>query len=150
MKIILDRKSLPEFQRRLEKISPQSARKWGGLSPLGMLAHLRQSLVISLGDIPIKDHSNFFFRIVVKRLVLYLLPMPKGRIKTDAVFMPAPEGDAAAERARVVADMERFVTAAEREPQALRLHPAFGLLTLREWQCLHGKHMDHHLNQFGA
>jgi hypothetical protein len=146
----LTREHLPHFRQRIERVTAQSIRHWGALEPVAMLTHLRQSFAMSLEEISIADRSNFLTRTVIKWLVLNVLPIPRGRIKVDQVLTPQPGGDAAAECALLFAAMDRFVIIAEKEPARRGLHPAFGRLTLTEWQRLHGKHIDHHLRQFGV
>jgi hypothetical protein len=44
--------------------------------------------------------------------------------------------------------MDRFT--ARKMEEASRPRAVFGPLTGREWSCLHARHLDHHLKQFGV
>lgn len=149
--ILLTSATLNDFVRRIESINPESKRKWGTLEPAGMFAHLTWASEISLEEIHSKDVSTMFKRHILKRLVFQTpLPWPKGKIKAPPEFTPAPKGSLGDERARLIAAMKRFVEAADREPGRKTLHPIFGPFTLKYWQLSHGKHFNHHLDQFGV
>lgn len=142
---------LPAFKRRIECIRADSKRQFGVMSPPEMLAHLSRSIEVSLGEIEVSDGSTFFSRHMVRRIAFQTpLPWPKGKIKAPDSLFHKEATDVDAERERLVAAIERFLKAAEREPQRKTLHPFFGAFTLRYWQRAHGKHFNHHFEQFGA
>lgn len=147
---LLQAASKPHFLERIAKVQPDSSRLWGELDPAGMMAHLRRSIEISLGEVEVEDISNFFMRTAGKVAILYLLPWPKGKIKAPSEFTPPPEGDLDAERARLSEAMDRFLEALTNEPTRRTRNPAMGMLTLKTWSRVHGLHFDHHLRQFGA
>ena len=116
-----------------------------------MFAHLAWVSEVSLEEIQAQDTSTFLLRHILKRLVFQTpLPWPQGKIKAPPEYTPAPKGTLDDERARLIAAMERFVEAADREPGRKTAHPLFGPFTLKYWQLSHGKHFNHHLEQFGV
>ena len=137
--------------QRLETIGADTSRKWGKMQPIEMIAHLRRALEISLGEVEVKDESNFLMRSILVPIVFSgYLPWPKGKLKTLPVFLATPEGDIDEEKTKLVAALDRFIEASEKEPEKKALSPAFGWLTLGYWRKVHGIHTDHHLRQFGV
>ena len=140
---------IEHFAARLLALNAQSKRLWGTLEPAPMLAHLRTSLEISLGRKTIKDESTFLSRTIIRFVALYLLPIPRGRIKAADSFFSSEVGSVEAERAKLVETLHEFMAAANAHPSRRTVHPFFGSLSLNQWRRLHGKHFDHHLRQFG-
>ena len=60
------------------------------------------------------------------------------------------EGDIEEEKATLIAAMDRFVEAADKDPAAKALSPEFGWMRLDFWRKVHGIHTEHHLRQFGV
>jgi oxepin-CoA hydrolase/3-oxo-5,6-dehydrosuberyl-CoA semialdehyde dehydrogenase len=139
------------FERRIGAIQPESRRRWGKLEPAAVLRHLRAAVELSLGEVAFRDQSTFFSRTVGRRIVFRSwMPWPKGKIKAPDELTPAAEGDCDQERAKLLEAIRRFVAAAEREPERTGLHTMFGPMTLKEWQRAHGKHFEHHFEQYGV
>ena len=149
--IFLTNDTRDQIVQRLEKIGADTSRKWGVMQPIEMIAHLRRAFEISLGEVEVRDESNFVVRNVLGPIAFSgLLPWPKGKLKTLPVFLATPEGDIEEEKTKLVAAVDRFVEASEKEPEKKALSPAFGWLTLGYWRKVHGIHTDHHLRQFGV
>ena len=147
----LDRAHLGKLCNRIEGLDADAHRRWGKMQPIGVLAHLRAALRLSLGRITLPDQSTALFRNgLVQWLLFGPMPWPRGKIEAPSHFQPTPADSMEDERAMLRKAMEQFVEALEREPQHTTIHPAFGALTLAKWSRLHGKHFDHHLKQFGA
>ncbi len=147
----LTRQTMPKFRERLEHIAPLSHRQWGELEPPAMLAHLRRTIEISLGEIEdIKDESTVFSRTVIWWFAFHLMTdWPKGKLKAPDYFFIDTEDTIEQERARLLETMDRFIEASESTPDRKTLSPLLGMKTLRAWRRIHGIHMDHHLRQFG-
>lgn len=135
---------------RIASVQPDGEGKWGKLDALGMIVHLRRTLETSLGEVEVEDRSNFITRTLGKTLVLYLLPIPKGKIKAPDYFTPLPEKDFEEERKNLIDKMDLFTELLAKDPENRSRNPVLGMLTRREWSRLHALHMDHHLRQFGA
>ena len=135
---------------RLRRLTPQSQRHWGTLSPNEMLCHLADSLRVVLGDRPQDVRISLFSRTVMKGIALYVpLPWPKG-IRTGRTVDPRRDGTRPEAFARDLATLEeitaRFV---DRSAAMANPHPLFGKLLPAEWLRWGYLHTDHHLRQFG-
>jgi len=143
----LTRQSLPHFIARLE---PSSQRRWGKLTPHRMLTHLKLVLELSIGEREAEEMSNPFLRnTVVQWLVVKILPWPHDKIKAPSSLTPAAQNDFQTERENLKEALERFVDRAEAEPELQTLNPGLGKITLSFWESVHGRHLTHHLTQFG-
>lgn len=146
----LNRRNQRLFVLRLSAIRSDSQGLWGRMTPAAMAAHLRRTLEISLGEFPVKDRSIPGLRALLRWFVFHLRTWPQGKLKAPEDWTPPPQGDFFAERALLIAAMERFVIAAERDPARTAVSPTFGPMPLSYWRRVHGKHFDHHLRQFGV
>ncbi len=141
--------TLGRFKERLAGLKPDSPRRWGKMQPIQLLPHLRRTFEISLGDVPVETPPATFWRRGLRWLVFGVLPWPKGRIKAPEMFFPAPGVSFEEERAATLGIMERFAAEVAREPDRPAPNPVFGRMDLRFWSLIHGRHLDHHLRQFG-
>ena len=146
---LFDPASRQEILDRLGRLRPDSVRLWGKMDAGQMLAHCATALEVATGDQPRKQSliGKLLGPLVRKKL---LGPEPFSRNSpTDPAFVFADARDFARERERLVADVHRF---AERGPDAAAAatHSFLGRLSGAEWGCLMGKHLDHHLRQFGV
>jgi hypothetical protein len=137
-----------ELMRRLLNLEPSSPRQWGKMNAAQMLAHCSAALEVACGN-PIRKQALIgrLLAPFIRRSVLGVKPFQRNA-PTDPDFKIAGDRDFAAERTRLVALIERFVS---RGPAAEGLvHSFFGRLTADEWSRLMYKHVDHHLRQFNA
>lgn len=149
--VLLTRESLPRYRERIARITADTPRQWGTMDARRMMAHLTRSIELSLGEQKAPDNSTLLSRTLLRWLFFHVLTnWPKGKIKAPEYFSPEPEGDFAAEQARLLEALERFVAAAEAQPQRREVSELLGPTTLATWRRVHGVHMDHHLRQFGA
>jgi hypothetical protein len=136
---------------RINKLTPESKAAWGKMNVGGMLCHCADGIKMSIGEVAVADHSNFLFRTIVKTLVIYVLPMPKGAPTADEIN-PAVNGtkpaDFEKDRQTLLESLEKICALPENH--AWPRHPAFGKLSYRQWGILMNKHLDHHLKQFGV
>lgn len=145
----LTSENLPLFKARIAKLAPDTPRQFGALSPAGMLRHLRAIIEISLEEVPAIDRSTFFTRNLMRVVAFHVLPTwPKGKIKAPDELTPDP-GEFEDERQKLYAAFDRFTDALHREPDRATLHPLFGRHPLRYWAHMHGRHFEHHFEQFG-
>lgn len=146
----LDRALAAEFEDRIRRLAADTPRRWGTLDARSMLAHLTRSFEISLSEVQAPDQSIPVLRHLIAFLAFRLLPIPRGRIKVPEIFTPQPEQDFEAERRRCLDGLARFMEAVEREPGRKTVNSLTGPTTLSYWRRIHGKHMEHHLRQFGV
>jgi hypothetical protein len=134
---------------RLERLQPDTPRQWGKMDSAQMMAHCAAALEVATGELPRKQALiGVLLGWMVRRKLLGEEPFPRNS-PTDPAFVYADPRDFAAERARLVAVIERF---AARGPEraAEATHSFLGRLSGPEWGCMMCKHLDHHLRQFGV
>ena len=134
---------------RLDRLTPESPRRWGTMQAGQMLAHCVQPLRVALGDLQLKrSFVGLLFGKMAKKKLLAPEPWKPG-MPTAPEFRIKDARDFAVEKPRLRALVERFGAAG---PSGLTTspHPFFGPLTAEEWQALQWRHLDHHLRQFDA
>lgn len=149
MKSLFEPADRDEIVTRVNALGPSSVRQWGKMDSGQMLCHCAIAMETATSDQPSKQ------KLIGKLLMPFIRSTilgekPFGRNgPTDPKFVVADPRDFATERARLLADISKFV---ERGPDqvAKMPHPFFGKMTGREWGELMYKHLDHHLRQFGA
>lgn len=136
------------IRKRIDSVRSTSAPRWGRMDVKTMLAHLRQSALMALGELPVACRSKRVFQVFpIKHLILHVVPFPKGAPTAPELLVPV-EGDLDAIRSELVSLIER-IGAGPREGDG-PVHPLFGRLSFEEWGVATYKHTDHHLRQFGA
>jgi hypothetical protein len=145
-----DAANIDEIVGRLTKLTAESPRQWGTMTPHQMVCHLADSFLAVLGERRVTSKENVLSRTVVKYVALHTpLPWPHG-------VPTAPEVDQKIggtrpvefdrDRERVVDLLRRFVL----PDTTYSRHPAFGAMSHDEWMLWGYGHADHHLRQFGA
>jgi len=153
MKTIADPKVLDELQARLARVTPESSRRWGKMSPAEMLCHLGDAGDFVLGRrVPPGAQPSGRKRPVMKWLALHApLRWPRG-YPTRPSMDPQRDGTKPAEfeadRARVIDGLRSLATA--RAPDLAASHMVFGPMAPTDWHRWAYLHVDHHLRQFGA
>jgi hypothetical protein len=136
-----------DLVRRAWTLTPNHSAKWGKFSVSGMLAHLNDSARMATGDLMVASKSPSFLKwALVRHLLIYKLPMPKGA-------PTAPELIARSNTADLEREQQTFQTLFDglgRRTTLAPSHPAFGPMTRDDWGALIHKHTDHHLRQFGV
>ncbi len=149
---LLNSENLGAFVARIDALRPESKRLWGSLEVPAMVAHLNWVIDVSLGEVQVEDKNSFFARQIGARVVFTDgLKWPKVKIKAPPHFTPTTKNTLDEERARLIPRAKTF----RRKPRNANrnrktIHPLFGPLTLKHWQRAHGKHMNHHCEQFGV
>lgn len=149
MKTLLHPDHRSAILTRLSHARLDSKRKWGRMSPQGMVCHLTDSFEACLGDREAGDKSTLFLR-TVGRFVAVTLPFqwPHGLPTlpdVDQEKRGTPPGDFERDVARLTEVTEDF--ARRIDPTEMH-HPAMGRLSAAEWGRWGYRHMDHHLRQF--
>jgi hypothetical protein len=148
---LFDEEKCAGIVARINRLTPGSRAAWGKMNVGEMLCHCTDGLKMATGERVVADKSNFLFRALVKPLVLYVLPMPKGAPTADEIN-PAKSGtrpqEFEADRRALLVAIENFC--AQPEDFAWAKHAAFGKMSRREWGLIAHKHIDHHLKQFGV
>jgi hypothetical protein len=158
-KSIADSPTLQRLLERLGRLNPDAQPQWGTLTANEMLCHLGDAHESVLGiRVPPTAKGTGRkpppgpLRPLLKWLVLYSpVGMPKGA-KTRPGVDPRLDGTKPAEferdRARAIRSLKDLAVA---PPGALgNTHFLFGPMSPADWYQWAGRHVDHHLRQFGV
>jgi hypothetical protein len=145
---ILDDSDRAALCQRIGSVTSASVARWGRMDVNAMLAHLRLSALMALGELPVANKSKRAFQVFpLKHLILHVAPFPKGAPTAPELLVP--------NSTPVDAVRSELLTLVQRIGEGPRegngpVHPLFGRLSFREWGVATHKHTDHHLRQFGA
>jgi len=145
-KSLSDARARQELLDRLERLTPETPARWGKMNAPQMLAHVADWMLMAKGELKAAAKKRPLRYPVIKQLVIYWLPFPKG-VPTAPELLSRKPSEWAIERAAMRQHVQSF---ANRDPKATwPNHPAFGTLTARAWGVLGYRHTDHHFRQFG-
>jgi hypothetical protein len=142
-----------EILARLERIRPDTPRRWGRMTAPQMICHLRDAFHGVMGDLPMAIPAGFSWWRLTRPFALYgPFQWPQGvptRPEFDQVAGTGiPPGEFDADMRSLTEAIGKFT--AQPRPFGFRPHPLFGVLSEREWMIWGYRHADHHLRQFGA
>ena len=148
MRTMFDPEVRAEIRTRIQRLRPDSLRRWGRMTAPQMVAHLSDQMRHTLGDAKCAARRGLLRHSVVRYLVIYLLPWPKGRIKgPPEAFVTQPttwEADV-----KTLMDLvDRFV--AHGPDGQWPEHALLGRMSGPDWGVFCNKHFNHHLSQFGV
>jgi hypothetical protein len=149
MRNLFEPDAAAELKRRLSKLSPDSERQWGKMTPAQAMAHYAAQMEMVLGQtFPPRSLLGRLFGRLAKAKLLGEEPISRN-MPTDKEFLIADQRDLERERERVQGLLDRFIRGG---PAVCTKHPHsfFGPMTPIEWATLMYKHLDHHLRQFGV
>jgi hypothetical protein len=136
-----------QVRERMLGLTPDTARRWGRMTPHQMVCHLSDGYRLASGERPPRPVDNFFTRTFVRWVALHSsMAWPKG-VKTVPEADQEQGGTKPAAWDRDVAELLRMHDAFQ--AAAGNRHPIFGPLTAEEWNTWGFRHADHHLRQFG-
>ena len=147
MKTLHDAEYRAEIVGRLRALRPDSERKWGKMSVVDqMLWHVSDAIALSLGELAIPPGKPPLPPRLLKFVVLNL-PWSRNA-PTNPAFVASQHYDFAGERTRCLQLVDKLASRAldGEWPD----HPTFGCMTGAQVSCLHAKHLNHHLRQFGV
>ena len=149
MKTIYDVSTYNDLIERLGRLTPESERQWGKMSPAQAMEHTARAIEMASGAAPLKQ--LFLGKLIswmFKSKFLGEEPFPKNAPTGPTMKIPN-EPDFEATRTRLKELMTDFHT---NGPNACsgNVHGFFGPLTGDEWGICQYKHVDHHLRQFGV
>jgi hypothetical protein len=147
MATIWDRDLRQSFVHRLERLAAAARPHWGKMSAAGMVAHLNDSARMALGELPVKSKGARLRFWPIKQLILYVLPFPRSAPTAPELMARCNQASLDEERKQFIELMARLgqVTETTRFGE----HPAFGVMTHKEYGALIAKHTEHHFRQFG-
>jgi hypothetical protein len=149
MKTIFDPETRDELFERLGRLSPDSPREWGKMTPSQMMEHTSRAIEMATGKRPMKHHIigkalSWIFR----KEFLGEKPFNKNR-PTGPDFIIKDDPDFAATRRRLNGLICEIQVLGESGVDG-NVHGFFGPLTGKQWGETQYKHLDHHLRQFGV
>jgi hypothetical protein len=137
---------------RVSKLSPTSPALFGKMTGHHMVEHLILTVKVSYGKIKIPDFEPSEKQLAQKQALIYTaMDFPKGIIAPGIgeQLLPLRFPDLEAAKEELVNSIEEYNSFFSENPDARTIHPRLGKLTYSEWEIFHGKHIDHHLSQFG-
>jgi hypothetical protein len=150
MKNIFEAATVQEVKLRMVQLRPDSPPQWGKMGPAQALAHCSGSMQMAVGENnpPRALIGRFVGRWVKRSVFLSAKPLPRNS-PTDKSLVVSDDRDLAVEKQRLCELIDRFVAGGP-EACTRHAHPFFGPMTPEEWAALMYRHLDHHLQQFGA
>ena len=150
MKNIFQPAVTSEIIERIDKLTLATAQLWGKMNVAQMLAHCNVSYELVYDNIHPKPGPimKFILKKLVKNKVVNDKPYPKNN-QTAPAFIIKDEREFEKEKARLIAYINKTQELGEAYFEGKESH-SFGKLTKTEWNNMFYKHLDHHLNQFGA
>lgn len=146
MKTIWDPSCRAELFSRLAGLTLDCHPLWGSMNPSHMLAHCADPMRSAMGELAVAAKPGPFRKPVLRYLIIYWLPWPKG-VPTAPEFLHPEPGAFDQNLSNLCQTIERFAQRGDRGP--FEEHPAFGRLSGKDWGRLTYRHLDHHLRQFG-
>lgn len=142
-----------EVLARLERIHPDTPRRWGKMTAPQMVCHLSDCYLSVMGERPMEIPERLSWLRVMKGVVLYMPHRWPHGVPTRPEFDQLAGGGTAP--GQFEEDMRTLLGAIDRftvQPRAFefRTHPMFGPMTGGQWMRWGYLHTDHHLRQFGA
>lgn len=135
---------------RLDRLTPASPRRWGRMPPEQLLPHLADGLRMALNLLhrPARAHRGPIGAMLFRWAGIYLLPWPEGKIEAPPGSFGTPTRGWEQDREALRELIGRLGGAGSADVAAA--HPDFGRMSLRDWQVLQYRHLDHHLRQFSS
>ncbi len=146
-KTIFDPAARAALAGRIDRLAATTPARWGKFTAPRMVAHLIESVRMALGDVTVRPRPSVLSNRVMRYLVIYLMPWPKGTPTAPELLARAPD----AWPLDIAALKSNIDRAAANGPRgAWQPHPAFGDISPVDWGVLIHKHVHHHLTQFGV
>jgi hypothetical protein len=148
MQTLFESDARADLLARLDRLTPDAERRWGTMSAGQMLCHLNDALGVALGTVESKPAPIFMANPFTRWLAICVIPWPKGKLDSPKNQLISSPGEFAADRDRLKALLEEF--ASRGAEGRFGTHEFFGRMPGLRWGQLLHRHVDYHLNQFGA
>jgi uncharacterized protein DUF1569 len=137
---------------RLNRLRPDSPRRWGRMTAHGMVCHLRDAFLMDTAQKPVSHLTGLRHRTIVKWIALYVPVRWPANIATRPEIDQTIGGTRPADFEVDVRALEAVMHLVTAQPDffAGRRHPIFGVLSHAAWMRWGYLHVDHHLRQFGV
>jgi hypothetical protein len=148
MKSLFEDSTRLEIHERILKLTPDSARKWGSMTPAIMLNHITDGLRVAFAETPVTIKKSFLTTRFAQWLIIDSpMPWPKNTPTAPEYYLKTQPADFEADRQTFLKYLDKFAQGPE---QRWGDHPAFGKLTPQQTAKLNYRHINHHLMQFGC
>ena len=139
-----------QLLQRLQRVAPESQRRWGKMTPHQMICHLTDSFKAGTGEKAVGASDNMLNRTLVKWIALYApVHWPHGvrtRPEMDQHAGGTKPVQFEPDRAALCDIIDRF--SRQQRDFEWGSHPLFGRMPDRDWHRWGYLHVDHHLRQF--
>lgn len=148
MPSLWDDQARADIVTRIGRLTPESERIWGTMDCPTMVGHCADGIRMVVGERDLgPPHGPYRFA-PMRYLLIHVVPWPKGKAKAPVEPRPRPATDWEALRGEL---LELIARVAQTPAGALApTHPLFGSMKHHDWGVLVYRHLDHHLEQFGA
>jgi len=149
MPSLFEQQTTGQIIARIESLTPENKAQWGKMNVSQMLTHCNRAMLTATGESILP--RMFMGRILgpfIRHFFYNDKPFAKNS-PTDATFVVTGEQDFVAEKAKLIAVVNRFAAGGEAKCTT-QPHSFFGRLTPAQWAIGMYKHLDHHLRQFNA
>jgi hypothetical protein len=150
MKNVFDANDVKEIIERINQLEHTTKGLWGKMTVSQMLAHNNVTYEFVYDDIHPAPNAlkKFMLKLFVKSFVVSEKPYKKNS-RTAAEFLVSDDKDFDKEKQRLVAYLNKTQELGEDHFDQKDSH-SFGPLSVKEWNNMFYKHLDHHLGQFGV
>jgi hypothetical protein len=114
-----------------------------------MICHCADQIKCATGELTPRDIGSWLMKNIVKYLAIYVIQIPKGKVKTVRELDQEKGGT---NSIGLEQDKTILINLIKSFPhlESIHPHPAFGKMTKKQWGILIYKHLDHHLQQFAC
>lgn len=150
MKSVFNEADSQEIINRINKLTPSSQPLWGKMNVAQMLAHCSVTYEMIYTDKHPKPNPflKLILKLLVKKTVVTDKPYKKNS-QTAPAFLIADERVFETEKENLINYINKTREFGEAYFDGKESH-SFGSLSLKEWNTMFYKHLDHHLSQFGV
>ena len=148
IKNVFDENVANELIGRIDSLNKDTKPVWGKMNVAQMMAHcsVTYDTIYENSSPPAKGLKKFFLKTFIKGIVVGEKPYKRnGRTAPD--YLIADERDFAKEKEK----LKNYLLKAQQDGPVFyegKESHSFGKLTIKEWNNMFYKHLDHHLTQF--
>lgn len=147
---IYDSRYTQDQIERINNLTPTTTPIWGKMSVDQMLAHINVSYDMTFTEQYPQPNAvaKFFITLLAKKQVVGPKPYPKNG-RTAPQFIISDQRNFDVEKKKLISYIAKVQGLGTEHFEGKESH-SFGRLTATEWNVLFGKHLEHHLIQFGV
>lgn len=150
MKSVFNQQDVSELIDRVNSLKPESKPVWGKMNVAQMLAHVNVPYeMVFENKHPIPGRfKKILMKLLVKNSVVGDKPYRQNS-PTAPSFLIKADKDFEKEKSRLIQYLLKTHDLGEGYFEGRESH-SFGQLSIKEWNNMFYKHLDHHLKQFGV